>query len=522
MDIPGRCAPVQTDHTKLPFGDLSSAAVEEDRLKRRGRIAALLVVAAAAALVAGCNGGGEGQDKAGGSSAPVVLRMADGYNPQLDLEPAVAYFVQRVREVSGGDLRIRVVEDWGHGSPGFEQQIVRDVAAGKADLGWVGTRIFDTLGVRSFQALTAPLLIDSYPLERAVIASDIPTQMLRGLDEAGVTGLGILAGGLRKPIAVERPLLRPADWRHIRFAVFRSQRQAQAIRALGARTTDIWGAALQDAVASGRVSGFEKHYFLWPLVISVAAAPYATANVDLWPETLALFANPQRLSGLSDEQRTWLQQAAADSAARSTSFFVREAPIVRSLCQQGARFSNASAADLASLRRAFAPVYARLAQDPETKTLIGRIEQLKRATRPGPAASIPPRCEGPARNTAPAAVGVTDPSVLNGVYRVSWTQKELLAAGPAASYTHPSYGVVTLTLRDGSYRFQPQTPPTCSGTYTVSRSLVTIRPRPVSYCHGVVTARWSLRGGELRLHVLGTTDTGEPIIWGGKPWKKIG
>ena len=26
------------------------------------------------------------------------------------------------------------------------------VAAGKADLGWVGTRIFDTLGVTSFQA----------------------------------------------------------------------------------------------------------------------------------------------------------------------------------------------------------------------------------------------------------------------------------------------------------------------------------------------------------------------------------
>src|SRR6266851_4292468 len=100
----------------------------------QSRLAALVLVTAATALVAGCSGGGSGADKAGGSAAPVVLRMADGYDPNLELEPAVAYFVKRVRKLSKGELRIRVVDDWAGNTPGFEQRIVRDVAAGKVDL----------------------------------------------------------------------------------------------------------------------------------------------------------------------------------------------------------------------------------------------------------------------------------------------------------------------------------------------------------------------------------------------------
>ena len=48
---------------------------------------------------------------------------------------------------------------------------MRAVAAGQVDLGWSGTRVFDTMGVTSFQALHAPMLIDSYALQHAVIAS---------------------------------------------------------------------------------------------------------------------------------------------------------------------------------------------------------------------------------------------------------------------------------------------------------------------------------------------------------------
>jgi TRAP-type C4-dicarboxylate transport system substrate-binding protein len=494
-------------------------AVAQDRLRR---IASVALALAAAAFAAGC-GGGAGAEKSGGPIAPVVLELADGYNPGLELEPAVGYFVGRVGELSRGELRIHVVDDWAGNTPGMEQRIVRDVAAGKADLGWVGTRVFDTLGVNDFQALTAPMLIDSYALERAVIASDIPKQMLGGLEKAGVTGLGVLGGGLRRPISLRRPLLQPADWRGITFAVFRSRGQTEAIRALGARTTDVWGPALQDAVAQHRVDGFEKHYFIWDFVIYPGVVPYAAANVSLWPETAALLANPHRLAGLTEAQRSWLGQAAADAAARSTALFENEAPQIVRLCKEGARFRDASSADLAALRRAFAPVYASLEQDPRTKELIGRIEELKRTTHREPEAVIPPSCGGQAPGEPAATAARTDPTVLNGVYRVTWTDRELAAIGPVAKFARPSYGgVITLAMHDGRYRFQPGTPPACTGTYTVSASTVRFRVDAATYCQGVVTARWSFVGGQLVLDVISATNPYDQIIWGRKPWREIG
>ena len=128
------------------------------------------------------------------------------------------------------------------------------------DLGWVGTRVFDTMGVKSFQALTAPMLVDSYALENAVIESGITDQMMEGLDELDVVGLAVLADGLRKPIGVTAPILGPADWRGITFGTLRSNGQAEAIRALGATPAQIFGSEREEALAQGHDPGIRVQH----------------------------------------------------------------------------------------------------------------------------------------------------------------------------------------------------------------------------------------------------------------------
>src|SRR2546430_8589645 len=157
-------------------------------IKGRGRLAGLAVVGAI--VVGGCTGAGGSGDKAGGSGEPVVLTLAEG-GADFPTDLGVADFVRRVSELSHGALRIKVMGGYGGGVPAAEQQTIQAVEAGKADLGSVGTRVLDTLGVTSFQALSAPMLIDSYPLERAVVASAIPGKMLKGLDKIHVVGLGV-------------------------------------------------------------------------------------------------------------------------------------------------------------------------------------------------------------------------------------------------------------------------------------------------------------------------------------------
>jgi TRAP-type transport system periplasmic protein len=281
------------------------------QMKGRIRLASVALVVIAAVVAGGCSGDGAGGDKAGGSGEPVVLRMANTAS-NLEYFPAIADFVGRVRERSGGNVRIEVVDKWGRFAADGEQQVVRAVATGQVDLGHAGTQVFDTMGVTGFQALQAPMLIDSYALQRAVLEGGIPREMLQGLDRVGVVGLGVLGGGLSKPIAVKKPLLGLADWRGITFGTYKSEVQAQAIRSLGATPMEAFGIARDQALQDGKLQAFELFLLAYQLNTYEALAPYVTANVNLWPQTEVLLANPGRLAALTGQQRGWLQQAATD------------------------------------------------------------------------------------------------------------------------------------------------------------------------------------------------------------------
>src|SRR5262245_13263283 len=436
-----------------------------------------LLCAAAAALacvVAGC--AAPGGTKAGGAAAPVVLRIAT-VNSGLGYTPQIGYFADRVGQLSGGNVRLDHVPGVGNFTPAAEQQVVRGVAAGTFALGFVGTRIFDTLGVHSFQALSAPLLIDSYPLERAVIGSGIPRQMLASLGRVRVTGLAVLADGLHKPLAVARPLLSLRDWAGITFATFKSGAQDEAIRALGARVSNLFGNPLRAAVTSGKVQGFEKNLLTDQLNQEQAVAPYITANLNLWPQTQAVIANPARLAQLTPQQRGWLQQAARDAAARSTGLFGTDQDLVDGLCASGARFANATPADLAGLRTAFAPVYASLGHDPHTRAFIAQIQQLKQRTPAGPPLVIPPGCTGPAptpaSTPAPSPVATSTAraggaaAALAGTWaQAAYTRAEFFAAGASPDEDNPLNWGHPNTIKLGHGRFWQAGNPV-PGTYVV-------------------------------------------------------
>jgi len=127
--------------------------------RMRGR-AGLVIVAVALAMVAGACTGEEGTDKAGGPGEPVVLEMATG-NGDLDFTPQIQYLLDRVAQLSDGNVRIDIVYEVGNFAPDSEQQIVRGVADGEFDLGYMTTWGFQALGAEDFVALTAPMLIDS-------------------------------------------------------------------------------------------------------------------------------------------------------------------------------------------------------------------------------------------------------------------------------------------------------------------------------------------------------------------------
>jgi len=483
-----------------------------DGIRNRTVLAALVLAVTAALALAACSrGGSAGEDKAGGSE-PVVLRLANT-NGKIDFTPAVEYFVKRVEELSGGDFRIEVADEWGGFASDAEQQVVRAVSAGEVDLGWVGTRVFDTLGATNFQALTTPMLIDSYPLQNAVIEAGITEEMMPGLDGLGVAALGVVPDGLRKPIGVDGPILSPADWQGLTFGTLLSDGQAEAIRALGATPAQVNGTEREAGLADGTIHGFETSIWVHQHNPSLPRlAPYVTSNVTLWPQMDVLLGNPARLDELAADQREWIEQAAQDAATRSAVLAEKDAKAVGDSCDAGARFAEASAEDLAALEAAFAPVYANLQQHPETKAFIGRIQALKESTPPGPGLSIPSDCTGTAQQQATGGSGWAP--YLNGIYRYILTQEDADKVGDPEEYPL----VITVTLKDG------QVEGGCfgalGGTYSIEDDRITFDS--VEYDPNVTVTFAVDDQGNLHLTPVPPMDPGTAFTCFYKPWMKIG
>jgi TRAP-type C4-dicarboxylate transport system substrate-binding protein len=412
------------------------------RLRSRARIAAIGLIPATVILASACSSGVAGPNKAGGTQ-PVVLRMAD-VNAGLVLTPEIGYFTKRLSELSHGEMSVKITLRVGGSVMSAEQQVVKDIAGGSFDIGFTGTSVFDTLGVTSFQALSAPMLIDNYPLENAVISSALPGKMMAGLAKLNVTGLAVFGDGMRKPIGVRHPILSPADWRGITFGTYLSKAQQAAISALGATPGPGFADDRDQALDNGDLQGFELHLGVYQQAAEENRAPYVAANVNLWPRMLALFANPGRLARLSDSQRRVLYQAATDTAVHSTGLVQDETKLVSEVCQAGARFASASAADLAGLRQRFAPVYANLKANPQTKAMIEQIMTLKRATPAGAPLSVPAACTGRA-----ASQSATTSARLNGTYRWTLTRHDALTAPGQNPAEYPV--TFTATLKDGKW-----------------------------------------------------------------------
>ena len=377
-----------------------------------------------------------------------------------------------------------------------------DVAAGKAELGWTGARAFHDLGVRDFDALVAPFLIDSYELEEKVVRDPLAGRMLDGLDTLGVDGPRRAA---RPAAQAARRAAAPAPGRLGRYhdRPTRARRsRAATLRALGADGTEIPSAGAIDGN-----DGVESQ------LAAIAGNQYddvvgaLAANVNLWPRPLVIFGNADALAGLDAGQRAALRAAAADAIGPMLRFERaddRDAAAI--LCRRGVEFAHASPADLVALRNAVAPVYASLSGDAFTKAAIAHIRALRTARAPEE-----PACSG--AGAEPTASG--RPSPVDGVWRSDITLRDLeRAPGYEDGENNPgNTGHFRMELRDGSFAV------TGSSDGVDVRGVFEVHGDRLTFIwngEGAFSYRWQRYRDVLELHKLGEG----PTIFGVHPWRR--
>jgi TRAP-type C4-dicarboxylate transport system substrate-binding protein len=496
------------------------------------RLRVLAATAAVVALSAGCSA--SGGDKSGGTGKPQVLVLASNDGVNLEGAPAVQRFVDEVAKMSSGRLTVRVEPGWQGGDD--EARVIKDVAAGKAELGWAGTRAFDLVDLNSFRPLHAPFLVDSYAAEAAIVKDPLAKDLLASTAPLGLTGLALTVDQLRFPAGVAKPLLVPADFAGHRFRTLPSRVQSDGIRALGAEPTS---APVEEAMADGKLAGLESMWWTYQQKGYWDVAPFITANAAMWPRTSVIFANTAKLAKLDKAARGWLTQAAADASAWSTTHAGdADTQHIKRACQFGARIALATPEQLAALRKAADPAYAAMRTDPALAATLQRVEALVAAAAPPAPLAIPAGCAyqpgDETRIIPPAVRTLTGPGapgdLPQGVYRFSQSKAELRDLGLTEHDATMNAGVLTWTMRGGSWsvRLDAADPSSesgiCEGWYDVQGdavNFVTNTKVPGGTCAPPVwTARWSAQNGTLTWRAVSVADFA--AVFAAKPWQKIG
>jgi TRAP-type transport system periplasmic protein len=465
----------------------------------------------AVAVLAGC--GSENSDRAGGAK-PVeakVLVMANVNGELGELEA----FDEAVGRVSGGRLQIKWLNEYGRGRDGnAEVNLIRDVNAGKADLGWAGTRVFDELGEPAFNPLHAPMLIDSYELEERVLGDGLIDPMLESLGDLELQGIGVLPGPLRRPLG-KHPLRGPDDWAGARIGSSGGVQTETALRSLGAEV-------LYDRPGVREVTdGLETHVAAVPGNHYHYDFPYLTGNVVLWPRPLVLFAGPNVSSDDLAVLRKAAKAAIPEAVALARS---QESEPLSEICRATLKVVGASAPQIDALRAAFRPIYDELEREPAASAAVTRIQELSRDAGSSP---DPVRCPAESK---PA----TNATIPAGTYRAVLTRADAKEHGFPWSFVieeDPDPRALRTKTREKRLEFTDKgtflvydvwLDGTASigweGTYSIYRDRITVQGNEGTE----ITARVKVDGGRLRFSdVQPGPKTPEAMTWGAKPFVKI-
>jgi C4-dicarboxylate-binding protein DctP len=473
---------------------------QEVRTPRTARVVAVTALTALTAALgvtaSACSG--SSADKAGGDQGGTSVGLT---LEQHDPTYGGAQFAAAVADESGGSIRISEKNEW-QGTIDFERRIVDDVRNGKVDLAVVAVRSWDTLGVPGFRGLVAPFLVDSLELERRVLDSPLADRMLPGLERAGVVGVAVLPGPLRRAYGYRRALVGPDDYQGAKIGVRPGHVEEMTFRSLGASTrvyNSLWGASREGAALN--LSDIAGHH----------QGRTVATNVVFWPRAETVIMNREAFDRLTAADRATLLAAGRKAVGPRIAEIDRfEEEALRSICDRKlASFVTASPEQIAALHAAVRPVYAELERDAGTRELIAAI----RALRASGAKDAPLRC--PATKTGVA-------SALEGRWHATADHAELLAAGASKDEATTYEGSGTLELSDRRWVFRGSHS-TVTGTYETEGDVIrlTIRTCTADPCSpGAVTDyHWSAYRDRLVLAPVPERAAWPVFIAG--PWTQV-
>lgn len=262
-----------------------------------------------ACLVAACGQTADG----------VRLTLAHSLEPTHTVHKAMVYMDERLRELSGGSMRIEIYPS---GQLGEEREAIELVQIGSIAMTKVSAAPLEGF-VPQMRIFNLPYMFRDREHYLAVLDSPVGSELLEAPVAARLKGLGYYDAGSRSFYTKDRPVESPADLAGLKIRVQQSQTAMQMVRALGGSPTPISFGELYTALQQNVVDGAENNPPSFFTSGHYEVAQYFTLDEHTSVPDLVLIST-RVWESLDSRQRQWLQQAVDESVAFQRELWLRD------------------------------------------------------------------------------------------------------------------------------------------------------------------------------------------------------
>lgn len=225
-------------------------------------------------------------------------------------------FAGTLSELSGGTMDVKIFAD---GQLGTEREVLELLQIGSIAMTKVSAATMANFAPE-YKVLGVPYIFRNKNHMFSVLEGDTGKKILNSGSEYLLKGLVFYDAGSRSFYTVKRPIKTPADLKGMKIRVMNHQMSVDMVNAMGGAATPMAYGELYSALEQGVVDGAENNPPSFVTSRHYEIAKYYTLDEhSSVPDVLVIGTN--YWSSLTQQQQTWLQEAADQSAIVQKDFW---------------------------------------------------------------------------------------------------------------------------------------------------------------------------------------------------------
>ena len=300
-----------------------------------------------------------------------VLRVASSLDVESPVHQALLRFSDRLVELSDGTMRMDIYPS---GQLGTERATIELLQLGTLDMSKVSSGVMENF-VPEMGVFSLPYLFRDRDHLWQTLNGEVGEEILQSAEPYRMLGVAYYDAGFRSFYINGTDVQSPEDLNGLKIRVIPSPLFIQTINLLGGSATPLAFSEVYGALQQGIVDGAENSPMsLYGMGHYQQVTSYVLDEHSAPPDILLI--STHRWNRMSEQQRGWFRQAAAESVELQRELWLRD---------EGAALDSVRAAgvdvvevDKGPFRDAVAPIYVELAGTP-LGALADRIQALPAA-----------------------------------------------------------------------------------------------------------------------------------------------